>query len=475
MEVGGGEGEYVSLDVEAWEDFLESRFKRLSVVVDPDTLSSNNDRRQAEAKGVAAAATAAATVAAVKEGDKDAKKTRLQEEEDEEQEEGGGGGGQQVEKKSETVDETEPQGAMNEASAAVEEAGVNVAVVVPDATVGSGQAEGVAEGGGRGVTDERGEADISEASEKLEAEPTLGTVQGTVQRTGVGVTTTEAVSRGDEDGNEESLNDAGSEVAVAAVAVEVDGGVDDGVGETLEDKVGVQEEDGGLAISTESGSVCLSPAPDGGYEKEEEHEGFRKDVALVALTRSGEGEEESPVGDAAALDAVRAVAAGSEGQKGKGGGDEERGGEKEVEVEEVEEEESIFSKMQGLKERIGRVASGDSGRLALVGGTTDKAAGWGGGGGGGASSSLLTRGGTAAVLADDHDDGDGGAGLGWVKSDDDEDGDGSVAALGGSSSDGEEEGGGAAVEGKEVDSDGGGTAGIILLFIIHVVYIDVNR
>eukprot|EP00752_Nemacystus_decipiens_P008416 g7524.t1 len=36
MEVGDGEGDYVSLDAEAWDDFLESRFKRLSVSLDPD-------------------------------------------------------------------------------------------------------------------------------------------------------------------------------------------------------------------------------------------------------------------------------------------------------------------------------------------------------------------------------------------------------------------------------------------------------
>ncbi|CAN0092289.1 unnamed protein product, partial [Sphacelaria rigidula] len=41
MEVGGGDGEYVSLDVEAWEDFLESRFKRLSVTIDPETLAAD--------------------------------------------------------------------------------------------------------------------------------------------------------------------------------------------------------------------------------------------------------------------------------------------------------------------------------------------------------------------------------------------------------------------------------------------------
>lgn len=34
-----GDGEYVSLDVEAWEDFLESRFKRLSVIIDPGSLN----------------------------------------------------------------------------------------------------------------------------------------------------------------------------------------------------------------------------------------------------------------------------------------------------------------------------------------------------------------------------------------------------------------------------------------------------
>lgn len=36
MEIGDGEGDYVSLDAEAWDDFLESRFKRLSVSLDPD-------------------------------------------------------------------------------------------------------------------------------------------------------------------------------------------------------------------------------------------------------------------------------------------------------------------------------------------------------------------------------------------------------------------------------------------------------
>lgn len=41
MEVGGREGEYVSLDEEAWEDFMESRFKRLSVTVDPVAEEKN--------------------------------------------------------------------------------------------------------------------------------------------------------------------------------------------------------------------------------------------------------------------------------------------------------------------------------------------------------------------------------------------------------------------------------------------------
>lgn len=44
MEVGGGDGEYVSLDVEAWEDFLESRFKRLSVTIDKTTTPKEKDK-----------------------------------------------------------------------------------------------------------------------------------------------------------------------------------------------------------------------------------------------------------------------------------------------------------------------------------------------------------------------------------------------------------------------------------------------
>lgn len=45
MEVGGGDGEYVSLDIEAWEDFLDSRFKRLSVKIDDPVV------REAAPKG----------------------------------------------------------------------------------------------------------------------------------------------------------------------------------------------------------------------------------------------------------------------------------------------------------------------------------------------------------------------------------------------------------------------------------------
>lgn len=54
MDVGGGDGEYVSLDIEAWEDFLESRFKRLSVTIDPEALiSSKTPPRTANADGIA--------------------------------------------------------------------------------------------------------------------------------------------------------------------------------------------------------------------------------------------------------------------------------------------------------------------------------------------------------------------------------------------------------------------------------------
>ena len=43
MDVGGGEGEYVSLDVEAWDYFLDCRFKRLSVTLDPVVAQSKTD------------------------------------------------------------------------------------------------------------------------------------------------------------------------------------------------------------------------------------------------------------------------------------------------------------------------------------------------------------------------------------------------------------------------------------------------
>lgn len=77
--------------------------------------------------------------------------------------------------------------------------------------------------------------------------------------------------------------------------------------------------DGALAALTGSGkgeeegpvgdSVVLDAVRGGGGEKEQE--GFRRDGALVALTGSGEEEEEEeegPIGDVAALDAVRAAA-----------------------------------------------------------------------------------------------------------------------------------------------------------------------
>lgn len=54
MDVGGGDGEYVSLDIEAWEDFLESRFKRLSVKIDDPVVreaAPKHDSAAAEYKG----------------------------------------------------------------------------------------------------------------------------------------------------------------------------------------------------------------------------------------------------------------------------------------------------------------------------------------------------------------------------------------------------------------------------------------
>lgn len=73
MEVGDGEGDYVSLDAEAWDDFLESRFKRLSVSLDPghgaSTSASDSaagggkgpDNSAADDDASAAAASASAT------------------------------------------------------------------------------------------------------------------------------------------------------------------------------------------------------------------------------------------------------------------------------------------------------------------------------------------------------------------------------------------------------------------------------
>ena len=55
MEVGDGEGDYVSLDAEAWDDFLESRFKRLSVSLDPD-----HDHGHGHGHGTSASTPAAA-------------------------------------------------------------------------------------------------------------------------------------------------------------------------------------------------------------------------------------------------------------------------------------------------------------------------------------------------------------------------------------------------------------------------------
>eukprot|EP00903_Cladosiphon_okamuranus_P016933 g15609.t1 len=71
MEVGDGEGDYVSLDAEAWDDFLESRFKRLSVSLDPDqggggsssapAVAGTKDPADASGGGDDASATASAT------------------------------------------------------------------------------------------------------------------------------------------------------------------------------------------------------------------------------------------------------------------------------------------------------------------------------------------------------------------------------------------------------------------------------